>query len=58
MDETTCESCGRDDEPLTTVRRVYVTPSSWDSEGGTRPADDTERWCLVCQSHYPHQPPD
>lgn len=53
-----CDSCGRDDEPLTEVRRVYVTPEAWDREGRVDLAPDTERWCEVCRAHYPHQPPD
>jgi hypothetical protein len=53
-----CDSCGRDDEPLTEVRRLYITPESWDTEGRVDAAPDTERWCVVCQSHYPHQEPD
>lgn len=53
-----CDSCGRDDEPLTEVRRVYITPEAWDREGRVDPAPDTERWCEVCQAHYPHQPAD
>ena len=51
-----CESCGRDDEPLTEVQRIYVTPASWDTEARREPAKGTEWWCLVCQTHYPHEP--
>lgn len=48
-----CESCGAGDEPLVRVRRLYVTPESWEStervdEGGL------EWWCSVCRTHYPH----
>ncbi len=50
-----CESCGDDGEPLTEVRRVYVTPASWETEGKVEPAAGTERWCEVCLSHYAHQ---
>jgi hypothetical protein len=57
MAETgTCESCGRDDEQLTRVRRVYVTPEAWDSEEKIEVVDDPESWCFVCLTHYPHQP--
>ncbi|MGF1598795.1 MAG: hypothetical protein ACFCVK_18010 [Acidimicrobiales bacterium] len=58
MSATTCESCGRSDEPLTEVRRIYLTPASWDTEARARAATTTEHWCVVCQLHYPHQPPD
>jgi hypothetical protein len=53
-----CDSCGREDEALTEVRRVYVTPAAWDTEGRVDLAPDTEQWCDVCQAHYPHQSPD
>jgi len=55
MTPTDCSSCGRDDEPLTEVRRIYVTLASWDSEGSTTPAEHTEHWCEVCMVHYPHE---
>ena len=50
-----CDSCGRDDEELEPVRRVYVTPESWDTEGKVDVVDEIERWCFVCRAHYPHQ---
>ena len=53
-----CESCGRDDEELAAVHRVYVTPESWDSEGKVDVVDEVEQWCFVCRSHYPHQEVD
>lgn len=53
-----CDSCGTDDVTVTEVRRVYVTPGSWDTEAKVSPAADTERWCETCQLHYPHQPPE
>jgi len=49
-----CESCGSEEE-LTTVRRVYVTPEAWDTEGKAEPQPGTEQWCFVCRTHYPHQ---
>ncbi len=52
----TCDSCGREDEELYAVHRVYVTPEAWDTPGSSRQLDDVERWCLVCVSHYPHEP--
>lgn len=51
-----CDSCGADDESLTEVRRVYVTPEAWDTEAAVAFADETERWCAACVLHYPHQP--
>jgi len=51
-----CESCGRDDEPVEAVHRVYVTPESWDEEGRTVVQPNPERWCWVCRAHYPHEP--
>lgn len=55
MSPTDCSSCGRDDEPLTEVRRFYVTPASWDTEATSKPAEHTEHWCDVCMAHYPHE---
>lgn len=48
-----CESCGTDDVELTLVRRLYVTPEAWDTEGRVDEGDQ-ERWCFVCLTHYPH----
>jgi hypothetical protein len=39
---------------LQPVRRVYVTPQSWDSPGRVEVAE-VEQWCFVCRTHYPHQ---
>ena len=50
----TRESCGSVEE-VTTVRRVYVTPESWDTEGKVEPQPETEQWCFACTTHYPHQ---
>lgn len=50
----TCESCGSE-EDVTEVRRVYVTPEAWDTEGKAEPQPGTERWCYACRAHYPHQ---
>ena len=51
-----CDSCGRDDEPIAPVKRVYLQVGDWDREEQVEVARDTERWCLVCREHYPHQP--
>ncbi|MEL7157489.1 MAG: hypothetical protein AAFN30_12920 [Actinomycetota bacterium] len=53
----TCDSCGRDDEPTTVVRRLYVTPAAWDAEAKVTRAPETEQWCAVCQTHYAHEAP-
>ena len=50
-----CDSCGRDDDPVVAVHRVYVTPESWDTPGKVDVVDEVEQWCFVCRSHYPHQ---
>ena len=52
---STCESCGRDEDDLVEVHRVYVTPETWDQPGKADVVDETERWCFVCRTHYPHQ---
>jgi hypothetical protein len=54
----TCDSCGRPDESLFAVYRVYVTPPTWESEGSARRLDEREQWCFSCCSHYPHEPAD
>ena len=51
----TCDSCGRDDEDVTEVVRVYVVPESWDQERQVTEAEGTERWCFPCLTHYPHR---
>jgi hypothetical protein len=50
----TCQSCGRDDEEIVLVRRLYVTPEAWDTPGKVEVAGE-EWWCFVCRTHYPHQ---
>ena len=51
----TCDSCGRDDEDVTEVVRVYVVAEAWDQEAQVTEADDTEAWCFPCLTHYPHR---
>ncbi len=58
MDAGACDSCGRDDEPTTEVRRIYITPAAWDTEEKVTKAADTEAWCDVCRTHYPHEGPE
>ena len=53
-----CDSCGRDDDPVEVVHRVYVTPEAWDSPGREEVVETTERWCFVCRTHYPHRLPE
>jgi hypothetical protein len=50
----TCDSCGRDDEEVVLVRRLYVTPEAWDTPEKVE-AGGEERWCFVCRTHYPHE---
>ena len=50
-----CDSCGRDDERVAPVQRVYVTPADWDREERIEVVPETEAWCEVCREHYPHQ---
>ena len=51
----TCDSCGRDDEQVTEVVRLYVVPENWDQERQVTEAEGTERWCFPCLTHYPHR---
>ena len=51
----TCDSCGRDDEDLAKVHRVYVTPEAWDTEEKAEVQADVEVWCFSCRTHYPHE---
>jgi len=49
----TCESCGRSDEELGDVHRVYVIPTDT-TEPRIEESDDIEHWCGSCQATYPH----
>ncbi len=53
-----CSSCGTDATALVAVRRVYITPESWDQERSVTVVDDIEHWCDACVLHYPHQAVD
>ena len=53
--ERVCENCAREDDDLSAVRRVYVTPESWDTPGSSKTAADVELWCFSCRSQYPHE---
>ncbi len=50
-----CDSCGRDDEVVVPLRRVYLTLADWDQEERVDVVAEVERWCEVCRDHYPHQ---
>ncbi len=50
-----CDSCGRPDEDLVEVHRVYLTPESWETPEQVEVLPDVERWCFSCRTHYPHQ---
>jgi hypothetical protein len=53
---TDCQSCGDRDSDLVLIRRLWVTPENWDTDGNVA-AGDLEWWCFVCRTHYPHQDP-
>ena len=50
-----CENCAREDDELIAVRRIYLTPESWDTAGASRRMDEVELWCFSCRSMYPHE---
>jgi len=50
-----CENCARDDDELVAVRRVYVTPESWDTPATSSVVNEVEWWCFSCRSLYPHR---
>jgi hypothetical protein len=51
-----CENCGFADEELVLVRRVYLTPETWDQPASQRVVPDPELWCVSCVSQYPCEP--
>ena len=53
----TCDSCGRGDEAVVEVVRLYVVPETWDQEPSVSEAEGTEWWCFPCRTHYPHREP-
>jgi hypothetical protein len=53
-----CDSCGAPADDRSAVRRVYVTPEAWDTEGRVEVVDEVEQWCVPCRTSYPHQPVD
>jgi hypothetical protein len=52
----TCDSCGQPAEDLAAVHRAYLTPDDASELVLGEVADDVERWCGSCRSHYPHVP--
>jgi hypothetical protein len=56
--ERVCENCAFPDEELALVRRMYVTPETWDQPASTQVVEGTELWCVSCRSQYPNQPVD
>jgi hypothetical protein len=55
---TDCENCGTPSVELVRVRRVYLTPESWDTPASRRVLEEPEAWCLTCISLYPADPAD
>ena len=55
MTERACENCAFPDEELALVRRVYVTPETWDTPASQQVVDELELWCVSCRSQYPHE---
>jgi len=55
MTERACENCAVVDDELVLVRRVYVTPESWDQPASYRVVEEPELWCISCMSQYPHE---
>lgn len=51
----TCESCGSREAELAAVRRMYVTPETWESEHRQVVLPEVENWCFACLSQYPHE---
>lgn len=54
--ERVCENCGTPDDELILVRRVYVTPATWDNPGSQEIVEEAELWCISCCSQYPNIP--
>lgn len=59
VEASSCDSCGDEGVGLTLVQRLYVVADSGfgdevAAEPEVRPGD-LEWWCVVCQTHYPHQ---
>jgi hypothetical protein len=46
--EPSCGNCGRDDDDLSPVHRVYLLPV-------VTTLDEVEWWCVSCRTQYPHE---
>jgi hypothetical protein len=53
-----CENCAVEDDELVLVRRVYVTPESWDEARKESVVPEPELWCISCATQYPCEPAD
>jgi len=51
----TCTSCGRDDDSVEPVRRVYVLVGDGGEEV-VQVEPEEEHWCASCRGTYPHRP--
>ena len=58
MTERACDNCGVDDDELVLVRRVYLTPETWDTPASMTVVEEPELWCVSCCSQYPNEPVD
>lgn len=56
MTARVCENCAIQDDELVPVRRVYVTPETWDQPGKSEVVADPELWCVSCATQYPCEP--
>jgi hypothetical protein len=45
---TACANCGRDDDDLSPVHRVYLHPEAIT-------LTEVEWWCVSCRTQYPHE---
>ncbi len=50
-----CDSCGSEEAELTAVRRMYVTPETWETVAKEVVLPEIERWCMACSLSYPHE---
>lgn len=53
-----CQSCGREDEALVSVHRIYVILAADGQPEHHQRVDEPERWCFPCRTHYPHEVAD
>ena len=58
MADRVCENCAFPDEDLVLVRRVYVTPETWETPASHQVVEEPELWCVSCRSQYPHEAVD